>query len=51
MSLEPNSRFMNELLVIWPTQPAGELPSAFTANSKNSSMNGTLRAYLPLQVL
>ena len=46
ISLEPNSRFMNELLVIWPTQPAG---SPLLASAKNSFMNGTVRAYVPLQ--
>ena len=32
MSLEPNSRFMKELLVIWPTQPAR---SPLFARAKN----------------
>ena len=42
----PNSRFMNELLVICPTQP-GMSPDL--ARPKNRSMNGTVSAYLPLQ--
>ena len=46
ISLEPNSRFMNELLVIWPTQPAG---SPRLARAKNCAMNGTVIAYVPLQ--
>ena len=52
MSLLPNSRFMNEFEVIWPTQPAGDdrRPTRF-ASSKNRSMKGTVRAYLPLQVV
>ena len=32
MSLEPNSRFMKELLVIWPTQPTGSLTLAREKN-------------------
>ena len=46
MSLAPNSRFMNELLVIWPTQPAR---SPRLARAKNCAMNGTVSAYVPLQ--
>ena len=41
MSLVPNSRFMNELLVIWPTQPGR---SPLLARAKNSAMNGTVIA-------
>ena len=41
ISLVPNSRFMNELLVIWPTQPAR---SPSLARAKNSAMNGTVSA-------
>ena len=46
MSFVPNSRFMNELLVIWPTQP-GRPPRL--ARAKNCAMNGTVSAYVPLQ--
>ncbi|NIL92801.1 hypothetical protein RhoFasSB10_05165 [Rhodococcus fascians] len=46
MSLVPNSRFMKELEVICPTQPAGErLSRPSRARRKKSSMNGTVRAY------
>ena len=48
-SLRPISRFMNELAVIIPTNPA-EVPraaSGVAARWKNSSVNGTPREYLP----
>jgi hypothetical protein len=44
MSGAPNSRFMNELLVICPTQPAGWVPLFGFASWKNRSMNGTVSA-------
>ena len=44
MILDPNSRFMKELEVIWPVQPAGWLPALRLASLKNSSMNGTVSA-------
>ena len=50
ISFGPNSRFMNEFEVICPVQPAGRSPLAGLASWKNRSMNGTVSAYLPLQV-
>lgn len=45
--LLPNSRFMNELEVIFPMNPAllTSVPSGATARSKNRSKNGTVRAH------
>ena len=50
MTFAPNSRFMNELEVICPTNPAAVSAVPRIASWKNSSMNGTDSAYLPLQV-
>ena len=44
MSGSPNSRFMNELLAIMPTQPC----SSRLASAKNCTVNGTVSAYVPL---
>ena len=48
MSLAPNSRFMNELLVICrPSQTARPA----SPERRTGAMNGTVSAYLPLQTL
>ncbi len=49
MSGAPNSRFMKELLVICPAQPAIPLPCFDFASWKNRCMKGTVSAYVPLQ--
>jgi hypothetical protein len=50
MSGAPNSRFMNELLVIWPTHPVGWASFFGFASWKNRSIKGTVIAYLRWQV-
>src|SRR5680860_332474 len=45
MTLEPNSRFMNEFAVIIPTNPAGRSADPWTASWKNRSLNGTASEY------
>ena len=45
MSFLPNSRFMKEFAVIWPTKPAPCPCPPMTASRKKSSMNGTESAY------